>query len=123
MLGRFLCVVFLGILNYGEIVSGSKKYQGLEHRKCPGCEDDRALLQRISGGNKVRNWLLGLLVVAFLAGSYVARADDTQIALNAEAIKALQKLAEQNTLDHRDMQDDRNDKHKELLLAIRRIGR
>jgi len=91
--------------------------------KCDGCEEDKKLLQRMAGANKVRNWLIGLLVVGFFGGNYVARADDTQIALNTEAITRLVKLAEKNNEDHATMVIDRDLKQQEILDAIDRIGR
>lgn len=98
-------------------------YEGPERRaRCEGCIEDRMSLQRMKGANKVRASLLTLLLIAVVGGNgYFATksaAYSTQVALNAQAIEELKKLAEQNTEEHQKLRDEREEQTAKIIKAI-----
>jgi uncharacterized protein HemX len=107
---------------------------------CDNCETRKeqktvlARLNKMSGGNTVRNWLLGVVVAAALGGGYfnVAAADSlskliTRVALTEQAIEEMKKNAaeekkhrEQHRSQHKEDKQEILDKQDEILEAVRR---
>jgi len=100
-------------------------YDGPERRSnhCEGCPDDRALLQRMAGANKVRNWLIGVLVFSVLGSGVFVRADSTQVALNAQAIAELKEQTKQNAEAISEVHEQQEMQTQRILDAIEDIGR
>ena len=101
------------------------EYDGPERRSnhCEGCPDDRALLQRMAGANKVRNYLIGVLVISALGTGVWARADNTQIALNAQAINELKEQTKQNAEAIEEVHEQQEIQTQRILDAIKDIDR
>jgi len=100
-------------------------YNGPERRSCDGCLEDRMTLQRMKGANKVRAGLLTVLLITVIGGNgYFATksaADNTLVALNAQAIAELRDLAKQNIREHQEIRTDREEQTATIIKAIENI--
>lgn len=91
---------------------------------CTNCVRD--IVNNMQGAASVKNKIfyivMGLVLTGNLLSFGLSRAESNQIAVNAEAIKQLQALAEQNTIDHKEMAQVANEsleaQTKVLLDAI-----